>query len=313
MKILITGAAGFIASHVADAYIAAGHEVVIVDNLSTGNLRNLNPKAKFYNIDICDPALEQVFAGEQPDIVNHHAAQVSVPLSISNPLHDAEVNVKGFINILECSVKHKVKKVIFISSGGAVYGEATEYPTTETYLPKPLSVYAINKMNGESYLYFYKHQYGLNYTVLRYANVYGPRQVSHGEAGVVSLFVERLLAGITPTIYRYADQPDGMIRDYVYVDDVVRANLMVLEKGEGEAFNIGTCIPTSTVSLYREIKRLMNSTIEPPFGEARQGDLRNSMLDYSKAKTTLGWEPQTSLTEGLTHVIEYFTRLTSKI
>ncbi len=264
-------------------------------------------------MDICDPEIEQFFAKEQPDVVNHHAAQISVPLSIENPLYDAEVNVKGFINILQCSVKHKVKKVIFISSGGAIYGEAEEYPTTENYAPKPLSVYAINKMVGESYLYFYKHQYGLDYTVLRYANVYGPRQVSHGEAGVVSLFVEKLLAGVTPTIYRYADQPDGMIRDYVYVGDVVNANLIALDKGEGDAFNIGTCIPTSTVSLYREIKRLMQSSIEPPFGEARQGDLRNSMLDYSKAKTTLNWSPKTTLTDGLTHVIEYFTRLSSNI
>jgi UDP-glucose 4-epimerase len=298
---------------VADAYLAAGHEVVIVDNLSTGYLRNINPQATFYNMDICSPDLEHVFATELPDVVNHHAAQISVPLSITNPLYDAEVNVKGLINVLECSVKYKVKKVIFISSGGAIYGEATEYPTTENYSPKPLSVYAINKMVGESYLYFYKHQYGLDYTVLRYANVYGPRQVSHGEAGVVSLFVEQLLAGKTPTIYRYSDQPDGMTRDYVYVGDVVTANLMVLEKGEGQAFNIGTCIATSTVALYKELDRLMKTSRKPLYGDARQGDLRNSFLDFSKAKQTLGWQPQTSLSTGLSQVIDYFTRLTSNV
>ncbi|PKN73156.1 MAG: UDP-glucose 4-epimerase [Candidatus Cloacimonetes bacterium HGW-Cloacimonetes-3] len=317
MKVLITGAAGFIASHVADAYLKAGHEVVIIDNLVSGYQRNINPQATFYHMDICDPALEQVFAKEQPDIVNHHAAQVSVPRSISNPLYDVEVNVKGLINILECCVKYSVKKVIFISSGGAIYGEATEYPTTENYAPKPLSVYAINKMVGESYLYFYHHQYGLNYTVLRYANVYGPRQVSHGEAGVVSLFTEQMLAGVTPTIFRYPDQPEGMIRDYVYVGDVVQANLLALEHGEGQAFNIGTCTPTSTLKLYQELVRLFTSlhlplvTSLPLFGIARQGDLRNSMLDFSKARRNLGWEPKVNLAEGLANVISYFSQLRS--
>ena len=230
MKILITGAAGFIASHVADAFIEAGHEVVIVDNFRTGYPKNLNPKARFYELDICDPRLEDVFAREKPDLVDHHAAQISVPLSVEDPLTDAEINVKGLINILENCVKYQVKKVIYISSGGAMYGEATEYPTSETYNPKPLSVYAINKMVGEDYLYFYRHTYGLDYTVLRYANVFGPRQVSHGEAGVVSIFVEKLLAGETPTLNAYPEEPNGMIRDYVFVKDVVRANLAALDQ-----------------------------------------------------------------------------------
>ncbi|MFA5484193.1 MAG: NAD-dependent epimerase/dehydratase family protein, partial [Candidatus Cloacimonadaceae bacterium] len=200
MKILITGAAGFIASHVADACIDAGHELVIVDNLRTGYKRNLNPRAKFIEMDICDPAIDDVIAVEKPDIIDHHAAQISVPLSIEDPLTDAEINVKGLINLLQAAVKHSVKKIVYISSGGAMYGEAEEYPTPETYSPRPLSVYAINKMVGEDYLYFYNQQYGLDYTVLRYANVYGPRQVSHGEAGVVSIFVEKLLKGETPIL-----------------------------------------------------------------------------------------------------------------
>lgn len=206
MKILITGGAGFIGSHVADACLEAGHEVLVVDDLSTGSLDNLNPRAKFYQISICDPSLSQVFEREQPDIVNHHAAQISVPRSIENPLADVETNVKGTVNLLENCVKYKVKKVVFISSGGAIYGEAEEYPTSEAYPPKPLSVYAINKLAGENYLYFYNHQYGLNYTVLRYANVYGPRQNASGEAGVVSIFINALLAGRTPTIYAYPDR-----------------------------------------------------------------------------------------------------------
>ncbi|MDY0151145.1 MAG: NAD-dependent epimerase/dehydratase family protein [Candidatus Cloacimonas sp.] len=309
MKILITGAAGFIASHVADAYIAKGHEVVIVDNLSTGNLRNLNPHAKFYHMDICDSAISEVFALEKPDLVNHHAAQISVPLSIANPLNDAEINVKGLINILQNCVAYKVQKVIYISSGGAMYGEATEYPTSETYDPKPLSVYAINKMVGEDYLYFYHHQYGLNYTVLRYANVYGPRQMSHGEAGVVSLFIEKLLSGSTPSIYRYPNEDQGMLRDYVFVRDVVRANLIALTTGSGEAFNVGTGSETSTVALYNEIEAQMQTGIVPMFGEARQGDLHRSLLNSAKARRELGWEAKYSLSEGISQVIAYFREL----
>lgn len=306
MKILITGAAGFIASHVADAFIDAGHEVVIVDNFRTGYPHNLNPQAKFYEMDICDPRLEDVFAREKPDVVDHHAAQISVPLSIEDPLTDAEINVKGLINILECSVKHSVKKVIYISSGGAMYGEATEYPTSETYNPKPLSVYAINKMVGEDYLYFYRHTYGLDYTVLRYANVYGPRQVSHGEAGVVSIFVEMLLAGQTPTLNAYPDEPDGMIRDYVFVRDVVSANLLALAKGSGEAFNIGTCVETTTKQLYTEICKQLGQETTPHKGSARKGDLHRSLLKIDKAKAELGWKPQYALPQGIAEVIKYF-------
>lgn len=306
MKILITGAAGFIASHVADAFVEAGHDVVIVDNFRTGYPKNLNPKARFYELDICDPRLEYIFAKEKPDVVDHHAAQISVPLSVEDPLTDAEINVKGLINILENCVKHQVKKVIYISSGGAMYGEATEYPTSETYIPKPLSVYAINKMVGENYLYFYQQTYGLDYTVLRYANVFGPRQVSHGEAGVVSIFVEKLLAEETPTLNVYPEEPDGMIRDYVYVKDVVAANLAALNKGSGEAFNIGTCIETSTRALFNEICRQMRLQIEPKKGAARKGDLRRSLLKIDKAKEELGWEPRYTLAEGISEVIYYF-------
>lgn len=306
MKILITGAAGFIASHVSDAYIAAGHDVVVVDNLSTGYEHNLNPKAKFYALDVCSPDLERVFELEQPDVVNHHAAQISVPRSVEDPLNDARINVLGLINLLQNSVKHHVKKVIFISSGGAIYGEAEEYPTTENYQPKPLSVYAINKMVGESYLYFYHHQYALNYTVLRYANVYGPRQVSHGEAGVVSIFVQNLLAGETPTLNTYPNEPQGMIRDYVYVKDVVKANLLALSKGEQNAFNIGTKVETSTRALYDEICLQLGFHPEPSPGQARKGDLKRSLLDWSKAASILGWKPDYDLRSGISETIDFF-------
>ncbi len=306
MKILITGGAGFIGSHVADAFIQAGHEVVIVDNLSTGYRKNLNPQAKFYHLDICDPAIEEVFATEKPDIVDHHAAQISVPLSVEEPLKDIRTNVYGLVNLLQSCVKYGVNKVIYISSGGAIYGEAEEYPTTENYAPKPLSVYAINKMVGEDYLYFYLHQYGLKYTVLRYANVYGPRQVSHGEAGVVSLFIEKLLSGSIPMVCRYDGEPEGMIRDYVFVGDCVIANLLALEKGENAAFNIGTGCETTTLALFREIVRQLGLNCEPGFGPARKGDLHRSLLCSDKAKTELGWQPQTQLHEGIKQTISYF-------
>ena len=309
MKILITGAAGFIASHLADACIEAGHEVVILDNLRTGYKRNLNPKAKFYEIDICDPAVEEIFAKEKPDIVDHHAAQISVPLSIEDPLTDAEINVKGLINILQAASKHRARKVVYISSGGAMYGEADEYPTTETYNPRPLSVYAINKMVGEDYLYFYNQQYGLDYTVLRYANVYGPRQVSHGEAGVVSIFVEKLLASETPTLNAFPGEPEGKIRDYVFVKDVIKANLIAFGKGSGQAFNIGTCIPTTTRALYDEIARQLGNETQPLMAAARKGDLKRSLLNIDKARQDMGWQPQHNLEEGIAEVIDYYKEL----
>ncbi|NLO11093.1 MAG: NAD-dependent epimerase/dehydratase family protein [Candidatus Cloacimonetes bacterium] len=306
MKILVTGAAGFIGSHVAQAYLDQGHEVVVVDNLSTGYQHNVDKRAKFYNIDIRDPQLCEVFANEQPDVVNHHAAQISVPLSIEDPRLDADINVLGFINILDCCIKYKVKKLIYISSGGAIYGEAKEYPTTEEYHPQPLSVYAINKMSGEHYLQLYRHQYGLDYTVLRYSNVYGPRQVSHGEAGVVSIFIEKLLQGLIPTVYAYPDEPAGMIRDYVYVADVVRANVLALTGGHNDYFNIGTCIETTTMQLYNAIQWQLGLDVPPHRGEARKGDLRRSMLDVSKAFKVLGWSPIYTLEDGVKETIAYF-------
>ena len=203
MRIIVTGGAGFIGSHVVDRYVDLGHEVLVIDNLSTGFKRNVNPLAYFEKIDIRSEYLNRVFREFQPDLVNHHAAQISVPISVKDPLLDADINVRGFINLLENCVSYNVKKVIYISSGGAVYGEADEYPTTENYTPAPLSPYAVNKLLGEKYLAFYNHQYGLNYTVLRYANVFGPRQIPHGEAGVVSIFINNFLDQKQSNLYVY--------------------------------------------------------------------------------------------------------------
>lgn len=312
MKILVTGGAGFIGSNVADAYINAGHEVVVVDNLVSGKMENLNPKAKFYLMDVRSEEIRKVFEIEKPDMVNHHAAQMSVPASVEDPGYDADVNVKGLINVLEAARRNNTEKVIFISSGGAVYGNATEYPTSEKYQPEPASPYAITKFVSEKYLAFYKDTYGLDYTVLRYANIYGPRQIPHGEAGVVAIFMDRLIAGKGCTVYRFTEEPKGMTRDYVFVGDVARANLIALEKGSKDAFNIGTGIATHTLELYNGIFEAVKNRVpipdalaKPTIGDARPGDLKRSCLVFEKAKRELGWEPKTSLKEGLAATLEW--------
>ncbi len=312
MKILVTGGAGFIGSNVVDAYIDAGHEVVVVDNLFSGKWENINPDARFYLMDIRADEFMKVLEREKPDVINHHAAQISVPASVEDPRFDTSVNVQGFVNVLECAREAGVKKVIFISSGGAIYGEATEYPTSETYPPQPLSPYAIAKSVSEDYLAFYRHQYGMDYTVLRYANVYGPRQVPHGEAGVVAIFMDRLINRKPCTLYHFEDQPLGMVRDYVFVGDVVKANLKALEAGGGEAFNIGTGVETRTRALFDEIFKAVSSRVDIPGGlaepatrHARGGDLTQSCLNVSKAEAELGWKPETGLAEGLARTLDW--------
>ncbi|NWF51608.1 MAG: NAD-dependent epimerase/dehydratase family protein [Nitrospirae bacterium] len=314
MKIMVTGGAGFIGSHVVDKYIAEGHKVTVVDNLFTGEEQNINPSAKFYLMDIRSNLLEEVFKIEKPEIVNHHAAQISVPASVEDPLFDAGVNILGLLNLLQYSVKYMVKKIIFISSGGAIYGEADVFPTPEDYPLRPSSPYAISKLISEYYLNFYKKQYGIDFTVLRYANIYGPRQVPHGEAGVVSIFIEKLLKGESPTIYFHDGEPDGMTRDYCYVEDVVKANLFALEKGSGEIFNIGTGKGTLTKELYRNILNLIRVSgyakeaiyDEPHRGPARPGDIKKSCIDIKKAQNLLGWKPEHNLLSGLENTLKWF-------
>ena len=311
MKILVTGGAGFIGSHVVDGYIKAGHDVVVVDNLFTGKRENINPEAKFYEIDIRSKGLEKIFEREKPLIVNHHAAQISVPVSVENPIFDAEVNIFGLINILQACVKYGVKKIIFASSGGAIYGEAQEYPTSEKYPPLPLSPYAITKLTSEYYLEFYRHQYRLNYTILRYANIYGPRQIPKGEAGVVAIFIENLLSGRPSVIYHFPDEPDGMARDYCYVEDVVKANILVLKNGSNEIFNIGFGKPTRTRELYKRLYDLVNnsnpSLRAPVPAPPRPGDIKRSCLNIDKAKRMLGWTPDVSLEEGLKKTVGWYS------
>ncbi|MEW6218452.1 MAG: NAD-dependent epimerase/dehydratase family protein [Thermodesulfobacteriota bacterium] len=313
MKILVTGGAGFIGSNVVDAYVAAGHEVTVVDNLFTGRWENLHPQARFVLMDVRAAEVDKLFVRERFDLVNHHAAQMSVPASVADPAFDADVNVRGFINLLEASRRHGVRKVIFISSGGAIYGEAAEYPTSEACPPQPLSPYAITKAVSEQYLAFYRHQYGLDYTVLRYANIYGPRQVPHGEAGVVAIFMDRLLAGQGCTLFHFAGEPAGMTRDYCFVGDVTAANLAALEQGSGQAFNIGTGRPTRTRELFNAIlAAVRRRRPDLPAGladlscqPARPGDLSRSCLQVEAAAAGLGWQARTSLEEGLAKTLDW--------
>jgi UDP-glucose 4-epimerase len=307
MKILVTGGSGFIGSHVAEAYLAAGHRVVVVDDLSSGSLANLPKEASFYLMDIRAPQLEKVFQIEKPDIVNHHAAQISVTVSAREPVLDAKINGLGLLNVLECSRKAGVKKFVFISSGGAIYGEADGQRPSEDHPAAPLSPYAIHKLLGEHYMRFYAMQYGLSWTALRYANVFGPRQNPHGEAGVVAIFITRLLGGEIPTINAYPDEPDGMARDYVYVEDVARASLMALEKGNGEAVNIASGREVRTRELLAAICRIMGKELKYTRAGPRPGDLRRSCLDIGKAAGVLGWKPAFSLEEGLTRTVSFFT------
>jgi UDP-glucose 4-epimerase len=313
MKILVTGGAGFIGSNVVDGYIDAGHEVLILDNLYTGKRSNVNPQARFYELDIRSPEAAGVILQEQPDILNHHAAQMSVPASVSNPGFDADVNIRGFLNLLEASVKSGVKKVVFISSGGAIYGEADEYPTSESYIPKPLSPYAITKYSSEHYLAYYRHQYGLDYATLRYANVYGPRQIPHGEAGVVAIFMNNLIEGTQSMLNHFPEDDRGMVRDYCFVGDVVRANLAALNRGSSGFFNIGTGYGTKTGDLYDTILNVFKEMGRPVSEKmfemkkqlARPGDLKRSCLIIQKAADILAWEPQVKLNAGIRETLKW--------
>jgi UDP-glucose 4-epimerase len=306
MKVLLTGGAGFIGSHVADAFLQAGYDVVILDNLSSGNRKNIPGQARLYLLDLCAPEVEKVFEHEKPDIVDHHAAQISVTASARDPLLDARSNALGMLNLLEACRRHPVKKFLFASTGGAIYGETDRLPTPEDHPPRPLSPYGIHKWLGEQYLRFYGHQHGLQYTVLRYANVYGPRQNPEGEAGVISIFISQLLRGETPTVFAYPEDRDGMIRDYVFVGDVARANVLAADRADGEAINIGTGVPTTTGALYRELRRLIPGAPEPRWDKARPGDLRVSRLANRKAAELLGWTPSLALAEGLARTVEHF-------
>ena len=302
MKVLVTGGAGFIGSHVVDGMIEAGHDVVVVDNLATGRKRNLNPKAKFYEVDIRSPELEQVFEAERPEVVDHHAAQMDVRRSVADPIYDADINVLGGIKILNAAVKYGVRKVIHISSGGAVYGEPVYLPCDEKHPVQPLCPYGATKYMLELYLYMYKQMYGLDYSIIRYPNVYGPRQDPAGEAGVVAIFTGQMLKNKPVTIYGSGEQ----VRDYVFVKDCARANLMLLENGSGNVYNLGFGIGTSVNQVFEGLKEAIGYPMEANYAPARAGETFRIYLDASRAKQDLGWEPGVPLHEGLRKTVEYF-------
>jgi len=313
VKILVTGGAGFIGSNIVDAYIAAGHDVVVVDDLSSGKRENVNPRAIFYECDIRSGDIKKIFADERPDVVNHHAAQISVPQSVKDPCLDASVNVTGLLNILDAAAAVSIKKFIFISSGGAIYGEAKEYPTSEASKIMPVSPYAVTKALGEMYTAFYGKHRGVGYTILRYANVYGPRQIPHGEAGVVAIFMNNLIEGKPSMLCRFKEELRGMTRDYVYVADVAAANVAALTKGNGMVLNIGTGIATHTRELYDTVygavkgKRagLDAALANPGFAAARDGDLRRSCLDVKAAEKEIGWKAATALVDGVAVTLKW--------
>ncbi|MCR4417248.1 MAG: GDP-mannose 4,6-dehydratase [Ignavibacteria bacterium] len=304
MNILVTGGAGFIASHIVDAFIENGHNVTIIDNLTTGRKENINPGAKFYEIDIRDD-LTKIFDEGKFDVVNHHAAQIDVRRSVTDPIYDAGVNIIGTLNLLQNSIKFGVKKFMFASTGGAVYGEQDYFPADENHKQQPLSPYGISKLSVEKYLYFYKEVHGLKYTILRYANIYGPRQNPLGEAGVVCIFLDKILAGDQPIINGSGEQT----RDYVYVKDVVKANLLTLNEEESDIYNVGTGIETSVNELFRLINQNFNNSIKEVHGPAKPGEQMRSVITSEKLFKKFGWKPSTKLEDGLRETIEYYKSL----
>ncbi len=301
-KILVTGGAGFIGSHLVDRLIQEGNEVIVVDNLSTGKRKNVNKKAQFYKMDIQSKRIERVFRNERPLIVVHLAAQMSVRHSTEDPGFDAQVNILGTINVLEHAVKQGVRKVTFASSGGVVYGEQEIFPAAESHRTEPLSPYGISKLAGEKYLAYYTNATGLRYVALRFANVYGPRQDSEGEAGVVAIFSKQMLDGGQPIVNGTGKQT----RDFVYVDDVVEGILVTLGEDVQGVFNVGTGQETTINECYGIIKNLTKCQCKDLYGAAKKGEQFRSMLDVTKLREKFGWDPQVTLQEGLTRTVDYF-------
>jgi len=302
MKVLVTGGAGFIGSHLVDRLVQEGNQVVVIDNLSTGKRKQVNKKAQFYKMDIRSKRIERVFRKERPLIVVHLAAQMNVRLSTEDPVFDAEVNILGTLNLLEHAVKHGVRKVTFASSGGAVYGEQEVFPAGESHRTDPMSPYGISKLAGEKYLAYYTNTTGLRHVVLRFGNVYGPRQEPEGEAGVIAIFSKLMLEGGQPIINGTGKQT----RDFVYVDDVVEAIMATIGEDIQGIFNVGTGQEATVNDCYGIIKELTNSSCKDLYGAAKKGEQFRSVLDVMKLRKGFDWDPQVSLPEGLKMTVEFF-------
>ncbi len=302
MKVLVTGGAGFIGSHLVDRLILEGHEVAVVDNLSTGKRKNVNRRAQLYKVDIQSSRLQRVFRNERPSVVMHLAAQMDVRRSVKDPVFDAQVNILGTLNVLEQAFNHGTRKVVFASSGGAIYGEQEAFPAPETHPVQPVSPYGISKLCGEHYLSYYRRMSGMQVVSMRYANVYGPRQDPHGEAGVVAIFIQKMLGGEQPVIYGNGRQT----RDFVYVDDVVDANLAVMGQGVQGTYNVGTGTETTVNELFSMLQELTGSTSREVHGPARKGEQIRSVVDPMRVRKDLGWESKVSLKEGLKRTVDFF-------
>ncbi len=302
MKVLVTGGAGFIGSHIVDALIEQHHQVVVVDNLATGFLENINHGATFYKMSICDAELTDVFERERPDIVSHQAAQMVIAKSVAKPTFDAQENILGSLNVILNCVRSGVKRIIYASSGGAIYGEPQYLPIDENHPINPISQYGVSKHAVEHYLYVYGLQHGLSYVVLRYPNVYGPRQNPDGEAGVVAKFAGQMLKKERPTIFGSGDKT----RDYIHVSDVVAANLLAMEQGNNASYNIGTGVETSDQEMFDTLAKVLGYSGNPIYAPVRTGEVYRICLDATKAQKELCWPAQLSLEEGLLQTVSYY-------
>ncbi|MGC1343372.1 MAG: NAD-dependent epimerase/dehydratase family protein [Candidatus Binataceae bacterium] len=305
MRILVTGGAGFIGSHTVDALIKAdAGDVAILDDLSAGKRQQVNPKARLHQVDLRDaPAVREVVARERPEAIYHMAAQMDVRRSVADPAFDAQVNIVGFLNLIEAAREHGLKRVVFSSTGGAIYGEQDTFPADEEHPRRPVSPYGIAKLSTEGYLFYYRAQYGIDYLALRYGNVYGPRQDPQGEAGVVAIFSGRILDGQPCTIYGDGSQT----RDYVFVGDVVRANVAALSaRASGIAINIGTGIETSVNDLYSNLASIADFPTAAEHGPGRPGEQKRSVISSARAHKELGWRPTATLRDGLAETFKYF-------
>jgi len=298
---LVTGGAGFIGSHVVDRLVSEGERVAVIDNLSTGRRENINPATEFYEMDLGEGDLDQLFADEGPEYVHHFAAQIDVRQSVENPVHDARVNVLGSLRLLEACRKFSVKKIVYASTGGAIYGEPETVPADESHPARPDAPYGISKHSVEHYLHYYGKIHGMRWSVLRFANVYGPRQDPLGEAGVNAIFIGRMLDGLAPTIFGDGEQ----VRDYIYVSDVVDAVMLAVRAGDGEIMNIGTGVPTSVNRIFEVLQELIGFDGPAEYAAPRAGEVYRIYLDPARARRVLGWSSSVELAEGLRRTVDW--------
>jgi UDP-glucose 4-epimerase len=309
MKVLVTGGAGFIGSHVSDRLISLGHSVTIIDNFATGRLENIPAEADLRRVDLRDERLTEVFAEVQPEVVFHLAAHIDVTRSVREPVYDASINILGSLNLFECCRAHGTRKVIYSGTAGALFGEPSYIPVDEGHPVEPISPYGISKHTVEHYLFAYRANHGLEYTVLRYPNVYGPRQDPHGEAGVVAIFSLLMLSGGQPVIFG-----DGTkTRDYCYVGDIVDANMIALNSPVNGVYNLGRGIEVSDLEIFEAVREAVGSDIRPVFAPVRPGEVEHIALDASKAERELGWKWKVGLTEGVAEAVAHYRAVTERM